>query len=149
MSIKKKLNFCLTSLAEILLVVLRQEHKLGETIMKQEDLVLKLQTLTAQTNKSLGEIRGKMQEYLDALNASEDTELAPEVEQALNSLIAAIQNVDDVVPDVVVEPAPVEPAPVEEIPVEPVPVEPAPVEEIPAEPVPVEEPQVLNEEQPL
>lgn len=149
MSIKKKLNFCLTSLTEILLVVLRQEYKLGETIMKQEDLVLKLQTLTAQTNKSLGEIRGKMQEYLDALNASEDTELAPEVEQALNGLIAAIQNVDDVVPDVVVEPAPVEPAPVEEVPVEPVPVEPAPVEEIPAEPVPVEEPQVLNEEQPL
>jgi hypothetical protein len=139
---KKELSLlCLTSLAEISRKLIRQDLTIGEILMKQEELVAKLQAVDAQTKKAMAEIVARITQLQDAIQAT-PTDLPPEVEAALQNLITTVQALDDLNPDPApvvetVEPAPVIEQPVEQ-PVEPQP-EPAPVEEAPVE-VPVEQP---------
>lgn len=143
MKLKKELSLlCLTSLAEISRKLIRQDLTIGEILMKQEELVAKLQAVDAQTKKAMAEIVARITQLQDAIQAT-PTDLPPEVEAALQNLITTVQALDDLNPDPApvvetVEPAPVIEQPVEQ-PVEPQP-EPAPVEEAPVVEQPVEVP---------
>ena len=72
-------------------------HFNSEKIMtKLSDLAANLAALTEQENKAKAEILAKLEELAEALL---NVELTPEAEQALADLRAAVQGVDDIVPD--------------------------------------------------
>ena len=149
---KKLLMFCLTSLAELSQHTLRQEIKLGEILMKNNEVKGAVDQVLANVAEASAEILALLEELRAQNEALQNVD--PETEAKLAEAITKTRALADVVPNVQPEPQPEpevpvveEPAP--ELPVEEVPAE-QPTEEVPTEELPVEpQPEVLNEEQPL
>ncbi len=72
--------------------------KLNQIIMEQKDFALQLTALKDQLAKAKTEIIDKLTALGDALDAADD--VTPEVQSAFDDLKAAVQGVDDIVPDV-------------------------------------------------
>ncbi len=66
--------------------------------MEQKDFALQLTALKDQLAKAKTEIIDKLTALGDALDAADD--VTPEVQSAFDDLKAAVQGVDDIVPDV-------------------------------------------------
>lgn len=121
------LNSLKTSPLGIFNFIPRLESLLKEIIMKQDELLAKLEELQAtqeQTKTALDKVMGEVSTLVTAL-ANTNNDLSPEVSAAVEKLIAtssanlsAAQALDALNPDAVVEPAPtpaVEPIPAEDL----------------------------------
>lgn len=74
-----------------------------EIAMKQAELIQQLQTLQAQVEKVRTEVTERVEALEQAVRDAQDGDLSPEVEEALNAVKTAVQGVDDMHPDTIVE----------------------------------------------
>ncbi len=141
MKCKKLLMFCLTSLAELSQHTLRQEIKLGEILMKTNEVKGAVDQVLANVAEASAEILALLEELHAQNEALQNVDA--ETEAKLAEAIAKTRVLADIVPNVQPEPeVPEVPAPEVPAPELPAPELPAeePVAEQPIEEVPAEQP---------
>ncbi len=84
-------------LKEIKDILIVNNQKLDTIMAEQSQLAADLQALQAQVVKSREEIIAKLAALEEAIQAADD--VSPEVQAAFDELKAAVQTVDDIVPD--------------------------------------------------